>query len=49
MAAKKQDPRVSAKYKAVRLSVLTRDSWTCFYCGHDVILLLEASSPEAAK
>ena len=35
MAAKKQDPRVSAAYKKQRLRVLARDGWTCFYCGQD--------------
>ena len=35
MVAKKQDPRVSAKYKAVRLRVLNAASWSCFYCGQD--------------
>jgi len=35
MVAKKQDPRVSATYKAARLRVLQRDNYTCFYCGGD--------------
>ena len=35
MVAKKQDPRVSQKYKQIRLKVLHRDNWVCYYCGHD--------------
>jgi len=35
MTAKKQDPRISRKYKAIRLKVLLRDNYVCFYCGGD--------------
>jgi 5-methylcytosine-specific restriction endonuclease McrA len=33
--AKRGDPRISAKYKAVRLRILHRDNYVCFYCGGD--------------
>jgi 5-methylcytosine-specific restriction endonuclease McrA len=29
------DPRLSRKYKAQRLLVLSRDAYTCYYCGQD--------------
>lgn len=35
MASKKGDPRLSRKYKEVRLRVLARDGYVCFYCGHE--------------
>jgi len=35
MSARAQDPRVSAKYKAIRIKVLSRDNYVCFYCGND--------------
>jgi 5-methylcytosine-specific restriction endonuclease McrA len=31
----KHDPRLSRKYKAQRLIVLSRDGYTCVYCGQD--------------
>jgi 5-methylcytosine-specific restriction endonuclease McrA len=33
MSTKRGDPRSQRKYKAVRLLVLSRDNYTCFYCG----------------
>jgi 5-methylcytosine-specific restriction endonuclease McrA len=33
MATKKGDPRLSRKYKEVRLRVLARDGYVCYYCG----------------
>jgi 5-methylcytosine-specific restriction endonuclease McrA len=33
MSTKRNDPRLSRKYKEVRLKALARDGWTCFYCG----------------
>jgi 5-methylcytosine-specific restriction endonuclease McrA len=33
--AKRGDPRLSAGYKMVRLRVLHRDNYVCFYCGGD--------------
>ena len=33
--SKRNDPRVSGKYKAVRLRVLHRDNYVCYYCGGD--------------
>ena len=33
--SKPYDPRVSAKYKMVRLRVLHRDNYVCYYCGGD--------------
>jgi 5-methylcytosine-specific restriction endonuclease McrA len=35
MASKKGDPRLSRKYKEVRLKVLARDGYVCSYCGHE--------------
>lgn len=35
MSSKKGDPRLSRKYKEVRLRVLARDGYVCFYCGHE--------------
>ena len=32
MATKRGDPRSQRKYKAVRLVVLARDQYTCYYC-----------------
>jgi len=33
VATKKGDPRLSRKYKEVRLRVLARDGYVCYYCG----------------
>ena len=33
MASKKGDPRLSRKYKEVRLKALARDGYVCYYCG----------------
>lgn len=33
MATKRGDPRSQRKYKAVRLQVLARDMYTCYYCN----------------
>jgi 5-methylcytosine-specific restriction endonuclease McrA len=33
MSSKKNDPRLSKKYKEVRLRALARDGYVCFYCG----------------
>lgn len=35
MASKKGDPRLSRKYKEVRLKKLAADGWVCFYCGYE--------------
>lgn len=35
MASKKGDPRLSRKYKEVRLKALARDGYTCYYCGYE--------------
>ena len=33
MSSKRNDPRLSRKYKEVRLEALARDGYVCFYCG----------------
>lgn len=33
MASKKGDPRLSRKYKEVRLKRLAMDGYVCYYCG----------------
>ena len=33
MSTKRGDPRSQRKYKAVRLQVLSRDNYTCYYCN----------------
>ena len=35
LSSKKNDPRLSRDYKRVRLQVLARDGYTCYYCGQD--------------
>jgi len=35
MATKKGDPRLSKKYKEVRLKKLAQDGWVCYYCGYE--------------
>jgi 5-methylcytosine-specific restriction endonuclease McrA len=35
MSSKSNDPRLSRKYKEVRLKKLALDGWTCFYCGYE--------------
>ena len=35
MSTKRNDPRLSRKYKEVRLKKLAQDGWTCFYCGYE--------------
>ena len=35
MSSRRGDPRLSRDYKRVRLQVLARDGYTCFYCGQD--------------
>lgn len=35
MPTKKGDPRLSRKYREVRLRVLARDGYVCYYCGHE--------------
>lgn len=35
MSTKKGDPRLSRKYREVRLRVLARDGFVCYYCGHE--------------
>jgi len=35
MSTKRNDPRLSRKYKEVRLRKLAQDGWTCFYCGYE--------------
>lgn len=33
--AKRGDPRLSGKYRAIRVRVLHRDNYVCYYCGGD--------------
>ena len=33
MSSKRNDPRLSRKYKEVRLKALARDGYVCHYCG----------------
>ena len=33
MSSKRNDPRLSRKYKEVRLKALARDGYVCYYCG----------------
>jgi hypothetical protein len=33
MPTRRGDVRGTSKWKRVRLEVLTRDNWVCFYCG----------------
>ena len=35
LSSKRNDPRLSKKYKEVRLKKLAQDGWTCFYCGYE--------------
>jgi 5-methylcytosine-specific restriction endonuclease McrA len=35
MSSKRNDPRLSRKYKEVRLRKLAEDAWTCYYCGYE--------------
>jgi 5-methylcytosine-specific restriction endonuclease McrA len=35
MSSKRNDPRLSRKYKEVRLRKLAEDGWVCFYCGYE--------------
>jgi 5-methylcytosine-specific restriction endonuclease McrA len=35
MSTKRNDPRLSRKYKEVRLRKLAEDGWTCYYCGYE--------------
>jgi 5-methylcytosine-specific restriction endonuclease McrA len=35
MVQGRQDPRLTRKYKKARLLVLSRDGYTCAYCGQD--------------
>jgi 5-methylcytosine-specific restriction endonuclease McrA len=35
MVRGRQDPRVSKDYKKIRLIVLARDGYVCYYCGQD--------------
>ena len=35
LSSKRNDPRLSRKYKEVRLRKLAEDGWTCFYCGYE--------------
>jgi 5-methylcytosine-specific restriction endonuclease McrA len=35
VATKKGDPRLSRKYREVRLRVLAANGYVCFYCGHE--------------
>ena len=34
MPTRKGDPRGTSKWKRVRLEVLARDNYVCFYCGN---------------
>ena len=33
LSSKRNDPRLSRKYKEVRLKALARDGYVCYYCG----------------
>ena len=33
LSSKRNDPRLSRKYKEVRLKALARDGYVCHYCG----------------
>ena len=35
LSSKRGDPRLSKDYKRVRLQVLARDGYVCYYCGQD--------------
>jgi hypothetical protein len=35
LMAKRGDPRLSGKYRAIRVRVLHRDNYVCYYCGGD--------------
>jgi len=35
MSTKKGDPRLSRKYREVRLRVLAAGGYVCYYCGHE--------------
>ena len=35
LSSKRGDPRLSRDYKRVRLQVLARDGYVCYYCGQD--------------
>jgi hypothetical protein len=35
LSSKRNDPRLSRDYKRVRLQVLARDGYVCYYCGQD--------------
>jgi 5-methylcytosine-specific restriction endonuclease McrA len=35
MVQGRHDPRLSRAYKKQRLIVLSRDGYTCYYCGND--------------
>jgi 5-methylcytosine-specific restriction endonuclease McrA len=35
MSSKKGDPRLSRKYKEVRLKKLAMDGFVCYYCGYE--------------
>ena len=35
LSSKRNDPRLSRKYKEVRLRKLAEDGWVCFYCGYE--------------
>jgi 5-methylcytosine-specific restriction endonuclease McrA len=35
MSSKKGDPRLSRKYKEIRLKKLAMDGWVCYYCGYE--------------
>lgn len=35
MASDKNNPRSKGEWKKVRLRILNRDQWTCYYCGNE--------------
>ena len=37
LSSKRGDPRLSKDYKRVRLQVLARDGYVCYYCGQDAM------------
>ena len=35
MASNRNDPRVKKAFKKLRLEILHRDNYVCYYCGND--------------
>jgi len=52
MATRKGDPRSQRKYKAIRLTVLARDQYICYYCqspAHTVDHIIPVSRSDEAS